>query len=96
MTIPTHTDMLIACEALTRIIHESQDHPLGPEVDEDSRTAAGAACVQLCDSTAQARTLWKLVVDDCGGYMPQAAARALIRAATTDNLVPDVEAPDPS
>ena len=70
--------------------------PHGIPVTGDTRKIAGEACVQLCGGNQdQARSLWKLVANDCGGYMPHAAAAALIRATATSNLVPDVEAPEP-
>jgi hypothetical protein len=71
-------------------------HPMGPEYDKPVIGAVtGAACVQLCGGDKQKGiALFKIVRDDCGGYMPQAAALALIHAADTTNVVPDVT-PDP-
>ena len=73
-----------------------QDRPHGPPVTGGLRDRAGEACVTLCDGDPdRGRTLWKLIAQDCGGYLPVAAARALIWASKTTNLVPDVEAPVP-
>jgi hypothetical protein len=75
---------------------EARTHPHGPPAAGEVRQSAGTACVSLCGGDQdQARTLWKLVAADLG-YMPQAAAQALVRAAATTNLVPDVEPPDVS
>lgn len=67
--------------------------PYRPEVGK----AAGAACVRFCGGDSQKGVaLWKLIVKDIGvGYMPHCVALALIDAADTANVVPDVEAPDP-
>lgn len=71
--------------------------PHGRVADDTTIKYAGEACVELCGGNQDtARTLWKIVVSDNGGYMPRSAALALYRAAHTGNLVPDVEAPDPS
>jgi len=71
--------------------------PLGPSFDKDTLgKVVAAACVKLAGDRDRGITLYKLVVKDCDGYMPEAAARTLIRAAETDNLVPDVTAPEPT
>lgn len=71
-------------------------HPYGPSYDAKIGKDAGAACVRLAGGEPQKGVaLWKLIVGELGGYMPQAAAVALIRAANPDNIVPDVEAPEP-
>jgi hypothetical protein len=50
--------------------------------------------VRLCRGNHdQARSLWKVVVQELG-YMPLAAAVTLIRASKADELEPDVEAPE--
>lgn len=70
--------------------------PFGPPIQAEHMAGAGEACVRLCEGDPdRGRTLWRLVVDDCGGYMPAAAALALIRGSMTVNIVPDVSAPDP-
>lgn len=70
-----------------------EQHPHGPEVQGDTKRVAGSAAIELCRGDRdKARTLYKQIMQDCGGYMPVAAAMALIRA-TSSNLVPDVEAP---
>jgi hypothetical protein len=72
----------------------AMSHPHGAPATDADRRYAGEACVNLCGGNQdQARTLWKLIVEDLG-YMPYAAARALLRAAHTGNLVPDIEPPD--
>lgn len=80
--------------------------PHGPDVrgNAELRKNAAQSCVRLARTsdddaeTAKAKGigLWKLVGHRCGGYVPVAAALALVAAANTENLVPDVEAPDPS
>lgn len=71
--------------------HDNEPH--GPAVVGDERQIAGDACKQLCGGDAdKARSLWKLIAEDLG-YMPRAAAVALIRASTAESLIPDVEAP---
>jgi hypothetical protein len=83
----------VTAEALS----EAHKHPHGPVYKPEDQKAAGEACVKLCGGNHdQARTLWKLIVEDLGGYMPAAAVTALIRAANTTNLVPDIEAPEVS
>lgn len=82
---------------LISILERDRDHPDGPPVVDTTRASAADACKALCGGDAnRARTLWKLIQRNFGGYMPHAAAVALIYAASTQNLVPDVEAPDPS
>ena len=73
------------------------EHPLGPEYNRELMgRAVGGACVKLCANDSQkGMALFKLIAKDCGGYMPQAAAFAVIRAADTENVVPDVQAPEP-
>jgi hypothetical protein len=79
-----------AIDALQR----AMSHPHGAPVIGDARDEAGKACVALCHGDQdKARTLWKLVTEPLG-YMPEAAAFALVRASKTDNLVPDIPAPD--
>ena len=82
---------LTAAQALK----EQREQPYGPPITPEMNGPAGDACVKLCGGDQdQARTLWKLIVSDLGGYMPRAAVFTLIRAANTVNLVPDIEAPD--
>lgn len=91
----TH-DLVELLSTAVDALSDARAHPHGPPAAGDIRQAAGDACVRLCDGDQdQARTLWKLVAADLG-YMPQAAAQALVRAAATTNLVPDVEPPEPS
>lgn len=72
-----------------------EEHPYGPPVKADEKQLAGDACKLLCAGNAdKARSLWKLLVQDLGGYMPRAAAVALIRASRTEHLVPDAQAPE--
>lgn len=81
------------------MLRDRFDYPHGPEVTPDTRSKAKRACLALCDHHEDsARTLWKLVTEQCGGYMPHAAAVALHWASRTgvrSNLVPDVTAPVP-
>lgn len=79
---------------LMLVVRQSVDQPHGRPPDPETRKLAGDACVALCDGDKdKARTLWKLIADRLG-YMPEAAAVALIYATKT-NLVPDVEGPVP-
>lgn len=79
-------------------LREARTRPHGPNPGATMAKEAGKACVSLCDGdTNRARTLWKQIVKELGAdYMPKAAAVALIWAANTTNLVPDVEAPEPT
>jgi hypothetical protein len=73
----------------------SEDLPYGPKYDEAIGKAAGNACVLLAGGDPQKGvTLWKMIAEDLGGYLPQAAAVALIHAADTGTLVADVQAPE--
>jgi glutamate synthase domain-containing protein 2 len=81
-------------EDLTVILKDVAEHPHGPAVMGVERTKAGEDLVTIAGSHDKARTAWKLIVQDLG-YMPQCVAVALSHAAS-DQLVPDVEAPDPS
>lgn len=87
------------------ISSEPSEHgpPFGPAYDKDViGKAVAAACIQLAqrpeDSPEAAKekgiALFKMVIKNCGGYMPQAAALALIDASTAGSVVPDVEAPE--
>lgn len=67
--------------------------PYGPLPEPGVKQIAGECLKRMIGDSDKARTVWKLIVQDCGGYMPQAACVALIRA-TSDNVVPDVEAPE--
>jgi hypothetical protein len=88
------TDLQRALQEAALLIDEHAKHPYGPPASEDDRTAAGLACVKLCRGNQnEARTLWKLIANDLG-YMPHAAAVALMYASGTDNLVPDIPEPD--
>ena len=91
----TPQELLEASETLTRILTEHASHPHGPVVEGSLRAEAGQACVKLAGSQDKGRTLWKLIAADYG-YMPEAAATALVRASNVTNLVPDVEAPEPT
>lgn len=85
-----HEVILEAADALER----ATKYPHGIPAAAETRLTAGQACVRLCDGDQdKARTLWKLVTQELG-YMPFAAAVALIRASKTENLLPDIEAPD--
>lgn len=67
--------------------------PYGPAYDKDVvGKAVGAACVKLAGDAPRGIELFKAVARDCGGYMPAAAAHALLRAATADELPIEPEA----
>ena len=85
-----------AQEHLQEALLALQGRPYGPAYDPEHASAAGAACVALCEGDQdKARTLWKLIVSDLEvDYMPHAAVVALLRAANTVNLTPDIEPPD--
>lgn len=71
--------------------------PFGQELEPTLKKVTAQACTKLAgNEPAKGIALFKLIAKDCGGAMPQAAALALIHAADTDNLVPDVAAPDPA
>lgn len=80
------------------VLKRQRTLPYGDAAILEDGQVAGEACIKLCDGDAdKARTLWKLIVSDLGaGYMPHACCIALVHAANTVNLVPDVEAPIPS
>lgn len=79
-----------------KAIRNADERPHGVEVDPANAQLVGAACVALSDGDADvARTRWRLIAEQCGGYMPMAAGYALIVAANP-NVVPDVTAPDPT
>jgi hypothetical protein len=59
-----------------------QGPPYGPEVAEAIAKNAGKAAVKLAGGNPQAGiALWKKITAHLGGYMPQAAAIALLAAA---------------
>jgi hypothetical protein len=95
------TSLLDAREAIEKAIIAAREtfddrikHEHGIPASGETRVTAGHACVQLCAGDAdRARTLWKLIVEELG-YMPLAAAVALIRASKTENLTPDIPEPD--
>jgi hypothetical protein len=81
-------------EDLKVILKDVAEHPHGPAVMGPERVEAGKNLVSITGDHDTARTAWKLIVKDLG-YMPHSVAVALAYAAS-DNLVPDVEAPDPN
>jgi hypothetical protein len=93
MTVDARTTIAVlqtAVQALT----DTLERPYGPPAAGETRQVAGNAMVTLCDGDQdRARTLWKLIQEDLG-YMPHAVCVALIRASSTENLVPDVTAPE--
>lgn len=95
MIADTHT--LTIFQHVTDVLQNAQERPHGPATSGDEKKIAGNACLDLCGGDAdKARTMWKLIAKDLGGYLPHAAAVALIRASSPTNLVPDVEAPEVS
>jgi|SRR5581483_11355091 len=75
-------------------LEELEQHPHGPPVSWDNdleRKVAGNACVQLAGGDRdKGIALWREVEQDHGGYVPAAAAKALIRASrATELVVPD-------
>jgi hypothetical protein len=80
-----------AAETLKRV----QEQPYGPAAAGDTRTVAGQACVLFAEGdTEKARALWRQIAGDLGGYMPSAAAIALIRASRAKDIVLPDEAPE--
>lgn len=76
------------------VLEDRIKHEHGVPASGETRSLAGQACITLCDGDQdKARTLWKLIAGELG-YMPHGAAVSLIRASSTKNLVPDIEAPD--
>lgn len=83
--------------SLTDTLQAAQERPYGREATPEERKLIGTACVSLCRGERdKAITLYKLIVQDCGGYMPWVVGWALHRATNTTNLVPDVTAPEPT
>jgi hypothetical protein len=71
--------------------------PYGPAYEATVHKATGQACVKLAGGEpAKGITLFKVIAREAGGYMPHIVALALIHAADTTNLVPDITAPDPT
>jgi hypothetical protein len=75
---------------------QPQVPPFGHPFDKAQMGAlVGAACTQLCGGNRDlGRALFNAVTADCGGYMPTAAALAIVHCAEGANRVPDVEAPE--
>ena len=75
-TVP---DISAGIRVLLDTYEDAQKFPFGPPAaDPQLQQVAGHACVTLCNGDQdKARSLWKLVVQDCGGYLPRAAAMAL-------------------
>ncbi len=88
----------VSAEEMDDADRQAPGPPYGPKYDEGIGKVAGEACVALAGGDPQAGiALWKAIAADLGGYMPQAAAVALIDAATSQNRDPgDFEAPDPT
>ena len=58
----------------------------GPVVSGELKQAATQAAVRVCGGDLeQAKTLWATIQTELGGYMPEAAARALLLAAESDS-----------
>ena len=58
------------------------DAPYGPVVPAELKEAARQAAIRLCGGEpAQAKALWEKIQDALDGYMPEAAAQALMLAA---------------
>lgn len=72
-------------------LEESAHFPYGPEVAYDQRAQVDDSLRRLCGGDeAAGKALGKLIRAEFG-YMPHAAAIALVRASRTENIVPDVE-----
>ena len=66
----------------------------GPVVSGELKQAATQAAIRVCGGDLeQAKTLWATIQTELGGYMPEAAARALLLAAES-NTRSDREAND--
>lgn len=88
------TDLPQVLRTAADVLEDRMRHEHGIPATGETRTKAGDACVKLCNGDQdRARTLWTLIRDELG-YMPLAAAVALIRASKTENLVPDIPEPD--
>lgn len=81
---------LVLREALDALVSVNE-YPKGPQVDRQTYSVATGAAVKIAGDPPKAQALWKLIREDCGGYVPQAAALALIRASDLENLVPYIE-----
>lgn len=66
--------------------------PMGPQYDRKQLgPVVGAACTQLTGGNPElGKALFTAIMNDCGGYMPQAAALAIIHCAERDNRAPDI------
>lgn len=88
------TDLPQVLRTAADVLEDRIQHEHGIPASGETRVTAGQACVKLCGGDQdRARTLWKWITQELG-YMPLAAAVALIRASTTENLVPDIEPPN--
>ena len=71
----------VSAEELTGGDHD-QSPPYGPEIADDIAKNAGRAAVRLAGGDPQAGiVLWKKITEHLEGYMPHAAAIALLAAA---------------
>jgi hypothetical protein len=70
--------------------------PLGPVFDPELKSLVGAACTQLAGGQPElGRALFESIKRNCGGYLPQAAALAIIDCASPEREPPppDLDAP---
>lgn len=82
-------------KTIAAILEDSFRQPHGTPASPDDVKVAKHACVKLCGGNTQfAGTLWAEIEGKLG-YMPHAAAVALVHASDTTNLVPHIEAPVP-
>ena len=80
-----------------RAQRQEQAPPFGKPFDRATlMKTLGPACTRLAGGQgSRGRALFEQIADDCGGYMPEAAAIALIHAADGLGWVgDDVEAPE--
>jgi hypothetical protein len=70
------------------------DEPFGPAASEGAARAAKLACGRLLHGDGPlALAFYTQVMEDCGGYLPMAAAAALVWAGNTVDQGPAIEAP---
>lgn len=80
---------------VAEVLKERRTLPHGPAASPEDAKVAGFALVKLIGGDRdKARTIWKMITERLG-YMPKSVCIALVHASS-DNVVPDVTAPDPS
>lgn len=83
-------------KGVAQALEDRERHPYGPPAAGDLPKLAGEALVKFCDGDHdKAISLYQMIVADLS-YFPHCVAFALIRAGKTENIVPAVQAPEPT